>query len=149
MAASSQPALHEVKHTYCFLVALPPKTVYSSVTSLPFLPTFALGLDTESSVSPAGPDPESWSSDLSMREADPRKRLGSSLCTDASIQESEGQGLEKEASEESGEEPTVQSDEEEVQLDSALVVLPEPLKTCESSDSDSQTSEPVTELPPG
>ena len=77
-----------------------------------------------------------------MREADPRERLGSSLCTEPSIQESEGQGLEKEANEESGEEPMVQSDEEEVQLDSALVVLPEPLKTCESSDSDSQ-------LPPG
>ncbi|XP_062321554.1 dysbindin-A [Osmerus eperlanus] len=97
----------------------------------------------------SGPDPESWSSDLFMREADPRERLGSSLCTEPSIQESEGQGLEKEASEESGEEPMVQSDEEEVQLDSALVVLPEPLKTCESSDSDSQTSEPVTELQPG
>lgn len=101
----------------------------------------------------SGPDLESCSSDLSTWGSNQRERLSSSLCTEAANQEEEPEGeglsLDDEANEATGDVPLVQSDEEEVQLDSALVVLPEPLKTGESSDSDSQGSETAAEMPPG
>lgn len=97
----------------------------------------------------SGPDLESWSSDLSIWGSGQRERLGSSLPSEPVNQESEGLSLEEENNEGMGDGPLVQSDEEEVQLDSALVVLPEPMRTCESSDSDSQPSETAAELPPG
>ncbi|XP_041707990.2 dysbindin-A-like [Coregonus clupeaformis] len=95
----------------------------------------------------SGPDPESLSSEISLRvptQAELRNTPSSlssaepgSASQDTSLGE---EGQEWEGSEASGDEPLVLPDEEEVQADTALVALPEAEMFKNSDDSDSQAS---------
>ncbi|XP_055768310.1 dysbindin-A-like isoform X2 [Salvelinus fontinalis] len=100
----------------------------------------------------SGPDPESLSSEISLRvptQADLRYKPSSfsstepgSASQDTSQDTSLGEGQEGEGSEASGDgdQPLVLPDEEEVQADTALVSLPEAETFKNSDDSDSQAS---------
>lgn len=99
-----------------------------------------------------GPDPESLSSEISLRVptlAELRNKPSSfsstepgSASQDTSQDTSLGECQEGEGSEASGDgdQPLVLPDEEEVQADTALVSLPEVEKFKNSDDSDSQAS---------
>ncbi|XP_052361808.1 dysbindin-A-like [Oncorhynchus keta] len=101
---------------------------------------------------PPGPDPESLSSDISLRvptQAELRNKQSSfsstepgSASQDTSQDTSLGDCQEGEGSEASGDgdQPLVLPDEEEVQADTALVLLPEAEMFKNSDDSDSQAS---------
>ncbi|KAJ8004705.1 hypothetical protein DPEC_G00139080 [Dallia pectoralis] len=96
----------------------------------------------------SGPDPESMSSEISLRvptQAEMRSKM-SSLSSSASVEScsasqdmSQSEGQDEEASGD-GEEPLVLPDEEEVLADTALVALPEAELSKNSDDSDSQSS---------
>ncbi|XP_064816036.1 dysbindin-A-like isoform X1 [Oncorhynchus masou masou] len=100
----------------------------------------------------SGPDPESLSSEISLRvptQAELRNKPSSfsstepgSASQDTSQDTSLGEGQEGEGSEASGDgdQPLVLPDEEEVQADTALVSLPEAETFKNSDDSDSQAS---------
>ncbi|XP_071251994.1 dysbindin-A-like isoform X2 [Salvelinus alpinus] len=100
----------------------------------------------------SGPDPESLSSEISLRvptQAELRNKPSSfsstepgSASQDTSQDTSLGEGQEGEGSEASGDgdQPLVLPDEEEVQADTALVSLPETETLKNSDDSDSQAS---------
>lgn len=89
----------------------------------------------------SGPDPESSTSDLSPCPPGQAPLVAPQTASQEPV------GRDEEASEGS-DGPLVQSDEEEVQVDTALVVLPEPLPLKNSDDSDSQNSEAAGEMPP-
>ncbi|KAL0985491.1 hypothetical protein UPYG_G00157560 [Umbra pygmaea] len=96
----------------------------------------------------SGPDPESFSSEFSLRvptHGASRNQLSSLSSTELgppSPDTSQGEGQDEEASEGSGygDEPLVLPDEEEVQADTSLVALPEAELLKNSDDSDSQAS---------
>ncbi|KAM6967553.1 dysbindin-A [Aplochiton taeniatus] len=85
---------------------------------------------------------ESSASDMSPCPSSQGPPLAPQTATQEAVRQ------EEEASEGS-DGPLVQSDEEEVQVDTALVVLPEPLLLKNFDDSDSQNSETAGEMPPG
>ncbi|XP_029927365.1 dysbindin-A-like isoform X2 [Myripristis murdjan] len=80
----------------------------------------------------SGPDLESWPSES------PRSSLSQGLPTDSQLaNQSAARGQEEEVASEDSDEPLVQSDEEDVQVDMSLVVLPEvgPARSSDESDS--------------
>ncbi|XP_036394702.1 dysbindin-A isoform X1 [Megalops cyprinoides] len=96
------------------------------------------GGEDNSAASPvqAGSGLEPFPSEITLQvptQAELRHKLSSvsSTCTDSASQET---------SEESGDSPVVQSDEEEVQADTVLTALPEPEPLKNSDDSDSQAT---------
>ncbi|XP_030638107.1 dysbindin-A isoform X1 [Chanos chanos] len=101
------------------------------------------GEDNSAGSPTAGPEGASAPAEMSLKvpsQADARHNLTSlsSTCTDTFSGETEGPDEEDPSDESAGDSPLVQSDEEEVQADTALMVLPETEELLKNSD-DSDT----------